>query len=68
MNWLLPIIHATSLSVRSPNIEPNPFDYQIQFSIQKSDYFYVADVGSVNLGLNILMRSIGHKKNWVTFQ
>ena len=54
MNWLLPIILATSLSVRSPNIDPNPFDYQIQFAIQKSDYFYVSRCWERELGIEYI--------------
>ena len=53
-NLLLPIILATSLSVRSPNISPNPFDYQIQFSIQKSDYFYVSRCWERELGIEYI--------------
>jgi len=51
MNWLLPIILATSVSVRSPNVQPNPFDYQIQFAVQKSDYFYVSRTWERELGI-----------------
>ena len=52
MNWLLPIILATSVSVRSPNTIPNPFDYEIKFAIQKSDYFYVSRTWERELGID----------------
>ena len=37
---ILPLILSTSVSVRSPNIEPNPFDYEIAFKVQKADIAY----------------------------
>ena len=67
MNWLLPIILATSLSVRSPNIEPNPFDYQIQFSIQKSDYFYVSRCWERELGIEYISEEYWTQKKLGNF-
>ncbi len=42
MNWLLPIILATSVSVRSPKIEPNPYDYEIAFALHKPSICYIS--------------------------
>jgi len=41
MNWLLPIIFGFSFSVRTPNIEPNPYDYEYHFSVEKPEVFYI---------------------------
>ena len=38
---ILPLILSTSVSIRSPNIEPNPFDYEIAFKVQKADTAYM---------------------------
>lgn len=48
--FLLPIVLVTSVSVRSPNVQPNPFDYEIKFAIQKSDMFYVSREWERELG------------------
>lgn len=38
---LLPLLMSFSLSMRSPNVAPNPMDYQIAYSIQKADTVYL---------------------------
>ena len=38
---LLPLLMSFSLSMRSPNVAPNPMDYQFAYSIQKADTVYL---------------------------
>jgi len=38
---LLPLIFSFSLSMRSPNVIPNPMDYEFAWKIQKADTAYV---------------------------
>jgi len=35
MNWFLPIALFASLSVRTPNILPNPYDYEVSIGMEK---------------------------------
>ena len=42
LRLLLPIILSTSMSVRSPKIEPNPYDYEVAFEIHKPKVMYVS--------------------------
>jgi len=46
MNLLLPILVATSFSLRTPNVEPNPLDFEWATSIQKE---YKSDVFKYDL-------------------
>lgn len=39
---IFPLLLSFSLSMRSPNIAPNPMDYQIAFATQKADTAYAA--------------------------
>lgn len=38
MNWFLPIALFASLSVRTPSVLPNPYDYEISVGMQKAGF------------------------------
>lgn len=40
LNWLLPILLTFSISARTPKVQPNPFDYELSFGIEKEEQFY----------------------------
>jgi len=53
MNWLsylFPILLSTSVSVRSPKQEPNPYDYEIAFNIHKPEVMYISRQWERELG------------------
>lgn len=67
INWLLPIILATSVSVRAPNVQPNPFDYEIKFAIEKLDYFYISRAWERELGIEYVDEEYWTQKNLGNF-
>jgi len=50
MNWFLPFILSTSISIRSPNVEPNPLDYQLAFCYEKLGILYASVEKEQELG------------------
>lgn len=63
---LLPLLMSFSLSMRSPNIAPNPMDYEMAYSMQKADTAYVELEFERENGINYfdketwLIKRIGH--------
>ena len=39
MNWFLPIALFASLSFRTPNVQPNPIDYEMSFGLEKPSFY-----------------------------
>jgi len=50
LRFLLPILLSTSVSVRSPKIEPNEYDYEIAFNIHKPEVMYISRQWERELG------------------
>ena len=41
MNWFLPLILFSSFSLRTPNVQPNPNDYEFSFGVERKDQLYL---------------------------
>jgi len=50
IRFLLPILLSTSVSIRSPNLEPNEYDYEIAFNIHKPEVMYISRQWERELG------------------
>lgn len=50
MNWFLPLLAFVSLSIRTPNVQPNPLDYQYSLGVEKVDQLYFNRVWERELG------------------
>ncbi len=50
MNFFLPMILAFSVSVRTPNVMPNPLDYQLAFSYEKKGMVFMSVEKEQELG------------------
>jgi len=63
MNWFFPMFVFASLSVRTPNVLPNPYDYEISIGMEKKDQLYLNRQWERELG-----REFIDEEYWAQYQ
>ena len=67
MDWFLPLVTFFSLSVRTPNVEPNLTDYEISIGIEKVDQLYLNQQWERELGIEYKDQEYWIKKTLGSF-
>ncbi len=66
-DWLLPFFVAFSMSANTPNVSPNPYDYNVQLQLEKADTLYVGRYWERQLGVEYIGQEYWIAQTWYEY-